>query len=31
MAIWVIVCIQKTSYHFLQTFGPLRMFKIVSR
>jgi len=24
--IWVIVWIQETSQHFLQTFGPLRMF-----
>ena len=28
MGIWVIVCIQKPSHHFLQTFCPLRMFKI---
>jgi len=27
--IWVIVCIQKPSQHCLQTFRPLRMFKIV--
>jgi len=25
----VIVCIQKPSHHFLQTFRPLGMFKIV--
>jgi len=29
VGIWVIVCIQKPSHHFLQTFCPLRMFKIV--
>jgi len=29
--IWVIVCVQKPSHHFLQTFRPLRMFKIVFR
>jgi len=28
---WVIVCIQEPSSHFLQTFRPLRMFKIVFR
>jgi len=28
---WVIVCIQKPSHHFLQTFRPLRTFKIVFR
>jgi len=28
---WVIVCIQKPSHHFLQTFRPRRMFKIVFR
>jgi len=28
VGIWVIVCVQKTS-HFLQTFHPLRTFKIV--
>jgi len=26
VGIWVIVCIQKPSHHFLQTFRPLRMF-----
>jgi len=31
VGIWVIVCIQKPSNHFLQTFRPLRMFKIVFR
>ena len=31
LGIWVIVCIQKPSYRFLQTFRPLRMFKIVFR
>jgi len=31
MGIWVIVCVQKPSHHFLQTFRPLRMFKIVFR
>jgi len=31
VGIWVIVCIQKPSYHFLQKFRPLRMFKIVFR
>jgi len=31
VGIWVIVCIQKPSHHFLQTFRPLRMFKIVFR
>jgi len=29
--IWVIVCIQIPSYRFLQTFRPLRMFKMVFR
>jgi len=29
--IWVIVCIQEPSHHFLQTFPPLRVFKIVFR
>jgi len=29
--IWVINCIQEPSHHFLQTFRPLRMFKIVFR
>jgi len=27
MRIRVIVCVQKPSHHFLQTFRPLRMFK----
>jgi len=31
MGIWVIVCVQKPSHRFLQTFRPLRMFKIVFR
>jgi len=31
LGIWVIVCIQKPSYRFLQTFRPLRMFKILFR
>jgi len=31
MGIWVIVWVQKTSHRFLQTFRPLRMFKIVFR
>jgi len=31
MGIWVIVCVQKPSHHFLQTFRPLRMFNIVFR
>jgi len=31
MGIWVIICIQKPSHHFLQTLRPLRMFKIVFR
>jgi len=31
LGIWVIVCIQKLSHHFLQTFRPLRMFKILFR
>jgi len=31
MGIWVIVCVQKPSHHFLQTFRPLLMFKIVFR
>jgi len=31
MGIRVIVCVQKLSHHFLQTFRPLRMFKIVPR
>jgi len=31
MGIWIIVCIHKPSHHLplLQTFRPLRMFKIV--
>jgi len=29
MGIWVIVCVQKPSHRFLQTFCPLRMFRIV--
>jgi len=31
VGIWIIVCIQKPSHHFLQTFRPLRIFKIVFR
>ena len=31
VGIWVIVCIQKPPHHFLQTFRPVRMFKIVFR
>jgi len=31
LGIWIIICIQKASHHFLQTFRPLRMFKIVLR
>ena len=31
MEIWVIVCVQKLSHHFLQTLRPVRMFKIVFR
>jgi len=31
MGIWVIVCVQKPSHHFLQTFRLLSMFKIVFR
>jgi len=31
MGIWVIVCVQKPSHHFLQAFRPLRMFKIAFR
>jgi len=31
LGIWVIVGIQKPSHHFLQTFRPLRMFKILFR
>jgi len=29
--IWIIVCVQKLSHHFLQTFRPLPTFKIVFR
>jgi len=28
---WVIVCVQKPYHHFLQTFHPLHIFKIVLR
>jgi len=31
VGIWAIVCDQKPSHHFLQTFRPLRIFKIVLR
>jgi len=31
VGIWVIICIQKPSHHFLQIFRPLRMFKTVFR
>jgi len=31
VGIWVVVCVQKPSHHILQTFRPLRMFKIVFR
>jgi len=31
VGMWVIVCVQKPSHHFLQTFRPLRMFEIVLR
>jgi len=31
VGIFVIVCVQKTPHHFLQTLHPLRMFKIVFR
>jgi len=31
VGIWVIVCIQKPSHHFLQTFRPLRKLEIVFR
>jgi len=31
VGIWVIVCVQKLSRHFLQTCRPLCMFKIVFR
>jgi len=29
LGIWDIVCVQKPSHHFLQTFRPPRTFKIV--
>ena len=29
VGIWVVVCVQKPSHHFLHTFSPLRMFQIV--
>jgi len=31
VGIWVIVCFQKPSHHFLQTIRPLSMFKMVFR
>jgi len=31
MGIWVILCVQKPSHRLLQTFRPLRMFKVVFR
>ena len=31
MGIWFIVCIQEPTHHFLQTFPPLRMFRIMFR
>jgi len=31
MGVWVIVCIEKPSHHFLQTFRTQRMFMIVFR
>jgi len=31
LGIWVIVCKQKPSHRFFQTFRPLRMFKILFR
>ena len=31
VGIWIIICIQEPSHHFLQTFRLLRMFKIVFR
>jgi len=31
VGIWVIVCIQKPSHHFLQSFCPHRRFKIAFR
>jgi len=31
VGIWIIVCVQKQFHHFLHTFRPLCMFKIVFR
>ena len=31
VGICCVVCVQKPSHHFLQTFRPLRMFKVVFR
>jgi len=31
VGIWVIVCVQKPFDHILETFRPLRMFKVVFR
>jgi len=31
VGIWVVVCIQSPSHHFLQVFRPLRMSKIEFR
>jgi len=31
VGIWIIVCVQKPFYHFLQSFHPLHLFKIVFR
>ena len=31
VGIWIIVCFKKPSRNILQTFSPLRMFKIVFR
>jgi len=31
VGIWVIVYVQKPTHHILQTFRPLRIFKIVFR
>jgi len=31
VGIWVVVCAQKPTHRFLQTFRPLRMLKIVFR
>ena len=31
VGMWVIVCVQKPSHHFLQIFRPLRMNEIVFR